>query len=161
MAATLTISHNLFLTREQRYRYYKGQELEIVGVSVPVWLSEKETSEPAQEMFTLYKLCHTNETALIKHNRHRYEIYIPKLPFYQPPYITNEIWETLSTEEKQNYYDKMDKEVVIKNILDYKDGGCEWLAFRQYSKTKRYKKTLNLVHYVEIKKIEDLEFSLV
>ncbi|NIQ13767.1 MAG: hypothetical protein GTO02_04995, partial [Candidatus Dadabacteria bacterium] len=45
----LVISHNLFLTKEQRYKWHDGEDLEVVGVSVPVWLDEKKSSEPATE----------------------------------------------------------------------------------------------------------------
>jgi hypothetical protein len=160
MATTLTIAHNLFLTREEIYNYFSGDEIEVIGVSIPVWLADGETSEPAVEVFAKYRLMHTKEKILIKHNKQKYEIYIPKTPSYEPPYISNDMWQSLNEEEKEKYYGKLDREVTIKNLLDIKDGGSEWLAFKQYSKSKKDKKTLNVIHYVEIKKIEDLLISL-
>ena len=52
----LTIHHNIHLTREQRYALHNGEDLNVIGVSIPIWLIKKGTSEPANEIFCRYYL---------------------------------------------------------------------------------------------------------
>ena len=56
---TLATSHNIYLTHEDRYALVKGQTVESVGVSVPVWFIKGTTSEPAVEVFCKYVLTNT------------------------------------------------------------------------------------------------------
>lgn len=50
----LTVAHNIFLTREQRYALVNGETVNTTGVSVPVWFKDSKTNEPAQEIFCVY-----------------------------------------------------------------------------------------------------------
>lgn len=53
----LTISHNVFLTREERYALVGGKSIRKIGVSVPIWLKKSgKTDEPAEEIFCWYEL---------------------------------------------------------------------------------------------------------
>jgi len=135
MFNTLCISHNIFLTREQRYSWFEGKEIEVIGVSIPVWYKDGDTSEPAIEVFSKYKLINKTQNIFVKHLDDGYEITAPKIPVNDSP--------------------------CIRDLLDLKDKGSEWFAFRQYSKIKNKKQTLNLAHFVEIKDIVMLENSLV
>jgi hypothetical protein len=55
--AFLTIAHNLFLTKEERYMMKNPlSEVETVGICLPVWVNGPVTSEPAEEVFCKYKL---------------------------------------------------------------------------------------------------------
>ena len=58
---TLVISHNINLSREERYNLHQGKPVTTVGVSVPVWFEKGNTSEPAQEVFVLYRLTNTSD----------------------------------------------------------------------------------------------------
>ena len=49
--ATLTISHHIYLTDEQRYKIHNGEYLSLQGIARPVWFYKGSTSEPAQEIF--------------------------------------------------------------------------------------------------------------
>src|SRR5262252_8141079 len=53
---TITVLHNIFLTRDERYKLASGEDVETVGVSVPVWFHRGKTTEPAVEVFCKYKL---------------------------------------------------------------------------------------------------------
>jgi len=56
-SAFLTIAHNLFLTKEERYKLKTPlSEIETVGICLPVWVSGSFTSEPAEEIYCQYKL---------------------------------------------------------------------------------------------------------
>lgn len=131
---SLTISHIIFLDRNQRYDIYEGKECNLIGVSVPVWMKKDKTSEPASEVFVKYKITTNSNKTIIKHNKEGYEISLCDL-------------ETLN-----------DNDPDIKGLLDIKDGGSEWLAFKQNKKFKmKNNKNLNLVHFVQMKPLEELE----
>lgn len=147
----LCISHNIFLTKEQRYDLYKGNIIEVVGVSVPVWFhNRKETNEPAVEIFCKYILkCE---------NKH----------FHKNIEITNEGYEitllrenfTTNIQNKIKKYFKLKQNNYTpsaKSLLDIKDGGSEWLNFQIYETTD----LINILHSIEIQKIENLLNSLV
>ena len=67
---TLTILHNIFLTKQDRSTLINGGQIQAMGVSVPVWYLKGKTTEPAQEIFCEYILTNTTEdyplTALAK-----------------------------------------------------------------------------------------------
>lgn len=139
MSLVLSIGHNIFLSKEDRYKLL-NEEIEAVGVSVPVWFYQNKTSEPAHEVFCKYKIIPSEDEISIKQKDQVYEITLPK--------------EDLNKDGKKH-------PVTIKNILNIKDGGMEWLAFRQYGKIKRKnKKTISLIHFLEVKPLEDILGSL-
>ena len=136
MSLTLTVSHNVFLTREQRYNLFDGQEIEVTGVSTPIWYYQGQTSEPGNEVFCKYKLIPNEYKMLVKHTDVGYDIYLPS--------------------KMEDLESNKSNPLTVKNILDLKDGGIEWIAFRQFAKAKKNKKTVNIIHFVEIKTIEEL-----
>ncbi|NIQ14906.1 MAG: hypothetical protein GTO02_11080 [Candidatus Dadabacteria bacterium] len=140
MNLTLTVSHNIFLSRKQRYDLFKEEPVDVIGVSIPVWYWQGVTSEPGNEVFCKYRLIPNDSKIFVKHNNQGYEIYLPKKSY--------------------NSEDDTNNPVTLKNIIDHKDGGIEWIAFRQYGKAKRNKKTVDIVHFVDIKTIEELEESI-
>jgi hypothetical protein len=135
MNLTLTIAHNVFLTKEQRYGLFDGNTVEVIGVSVPVWYYNGTTSEPATEVFCAYKLIPDEKKFYVNYTKNSYELLLSK-----NSYATEGTTETLS----------------LRNLLDLKDGGINWLAFRQFNKIKKNKKDINMVHFVEIKPIQDI-----
>ncbi len=137
---TLTVSHNIFLDRTQRYDLFDNKEIEVIGVSVPVWLHKGKTSEPGHEVFCKYKLIPTKFTLLVKHNSVGYDIYLPH--------------------ETHNTKDDKINPLTLKNILDVQDGGVSWLAFRQVGKAKKNKTNISIINFVEIKNTDELEKTL-
>lgn len=135
---TLSISHLIFLTKQQRYDYFDGKDIEVVGVSLPVWMNKTKTSEPATEVFVKYTLLNRDEKPLVKHNYEGYEI-------------------VLNSDYGKNEHDYP----CIKELLDIKDGGTEWIAFKQNRRLRmKSGKELTLIHFVQIKSIEDLENTI-
>ncbi len=155
MEATLTISHNLYLTKEQRYAWYNGEDVEIVGVSLPVCDYNGATSEPGAEVFVKYTLLNRPERIFIQQRKDGYEIMVPKSP-PEVKKLPDEVWNSLSHEDQEIWYKNNEPSPTILNLLDVKDGGSQWLAFRQYSKIKKNRKFIHLIHFVEIKPMEDL-----
>lgn len=140
--ATLTISHYVYLTKEQRYALHAGQEVEVVGVSVPVWFHKGTTSEPAKELFCKYKLTNEKTNKVIFQTEEGYAV---NLPQPQAEKITDE------TPIATGYSDK---------LLNVEDKGSEYLDFRQYNRIKQGDKEFNVVHFVEIKTLETLMETL-
>ncbi len=53
----LTIAHNLFPNRDERYGFsQENVEISMIGICLPVWVSGITTSEPAEEVYCRYKL---------------------------------------------------------------------------------------------------------
>lgn len=156
---TLTVSHNVFLTREQRYDLFHGTDLEVVGVSVPVWINNGKTTEPAIEVFAKYKLMNRDDRVFIRQHNGYYEVTVP--PMNAPvPSIPNDVWNSLSQEQREQWWTNNEPNPSLINLLDIKDGGAGWVAFRQYSKlNKGTADTLHIMHFVEIKEISVLEQS--
>lgn len=160
MSTTLAISHNLFMTKEQRYAWHAGEPIDIVGVSVPVWFYKGVSSEPAVEVFCKYKLLNDPEGIYIRHIEDGYELTVPQSPQKEFVPLDDEIWKTLSTEEQEKWYEENEPTPSLRMLLDIKDGGSSYLAFRQYSKVRKNKKILNVVHFVEVKDMQDLTQTL-
>jgi len=150
---TLSITHNIFLTKEERYRLHQREPVETMGVSLPVWFYRGNTSEPAQEVFCKYFLTNKPENSPIVNMRVGYQINMPQkqeLPpelQHLPPHITQSL----------GYNQEI---MTTQNLLDVQDGGGEWLYFRQYNKVRKNRRVFNVVHFVEIKPIEKLMETL-
>jgi len=131
---TLIISHSIYLSKQERYDLaLEKKPIDIIGVSLPVWFKKGSTSEPAEEIFCHYRLTNQNPDYAIKSLNDGYQINIPNIP-----------GENLSA----------------KNLLDIKDDGCAWLAFKQYNKVRRDRRNYAVLHCVEIKPIETLNETL-
>lgn len=138
--ATLTISHYIYLTKEQRYALHEGQNIEVIGVSVPVWFQKGSTSEPAKELFCKYELTNEKVNKVISKIEEGYAINIP-----QKIETTNEMQISLSQSDR---------------LLDRVDKGDEFLDFKQYNKALYNHREFDVVHFVEIKKLETLVETL-
>jgi hypothetical protein len=148
--ATLTISHYIYLTREQRYALHEGNKLEVTGVSVPVWFKKGNTSEPAQEIFCKYTISNdSSSNRSIVPTTTGYEINLPQKLKFANESVPEETQVVVSV-----YLGTSER------LLDINDGGSEWLEFRQFSKIQQGTNKFNVVHFVEIKPIELLEDTL-
>ncbi len=153
---TLALSHNLFLTKAERYAWHVGQLVEVIGVCIPVWFFKGISSEPAVEVFCKYKLINAPEGIFVKHVEDGFEITVQQKPAKEFVPMPDEEWKTLTDEQKEEWYEKNEPDPSLRNLLDVPDGGSKYLAFRQHSKVRKNKKILNVVHYVEIKDMDDL-----
>jgi hypothetical protein len=152
----LTISHSIYLTSEQVYSLYEGGEIRVIGVNIPIWIIENKTTEPAKEVFAKYTISNQNKGISIKYNEEGYEITLPKHHIPKGHLILKEVYNSLSEENQIKY---QEPRLCIENLLDIPDGSG-WLAFRQFNNIKVEDKLADLVHYVEIKKMNDLLESL-
>lgn len=160
MSTTLTISHYLYLTKAERYAWHEGLPVEVVGVSIPVWFCKGVSSEPAVEVFAKYHLLQSTENIFIKHVEDGYDVIVPPKPQQEFVPLPDDMWKSLSHEDQEKWYEANEPTPSLRMLLDIKDGGSKYLAFRQYSKVRKNKKVLNVVHFMEIKDMEDLMQTL-
>ena len=157
---TLIVSHNITLSRDERYRLHAGEAVATVGVSVPVWFDRGNTSEPAQEIFVKYKLTNQLDDFPVKTVRDGYEINMPQYDAELEDQLKNVDPETLRALGIQ-------KELpTAKNLLDVRDGGAQFLQFRQFTKTTLVADGVNtktppsITHSVEPRTVEELKETL-
>ena len=143
--ATLTVSHYLYLTKEERYAVNDVVDIETVGVCIPVWFLKGNTSEPAQEYFCKYRLKNPRTGANVKQSEEGFEIYLPSM-------ISKED-ESINLQTKRIMQKKIG---TSECLLDPKDGGFGHSEFRILQKLQLNDNLHHLVHFFEIKPIEIL-----
>jgi hypothetical protein len=116
----LSIAHNIFLTRDQRYHLTQvGTQVEVVGVSVPCFVKAKKTLETSEEIFVKYllKCVELADTRFIFHH---------------------------------NYYEIQLAPNMAKKLLDIKDDGIECLIFANHSGLRKDDEIIHCIHYISI-----------
>jgi hypothetical protein len=73
----LSILHNLFLNKKELENLKTNREIEIIGISLPVYFYEGDSSEPAEEVFCKYKIILDSEEDSILTTKYGYVINIP------------------------------------------------------------------------------------
>jgi len=155
---SLTIQHNIHLTREQRYALHEGVDIVVVGVSVPIWFMEKVTSEPGREVFCNYYLRNTKEETPVQILENGYEVTLPHRPG-QKLEIRDEEWRRLTMEDPdklRSMYADLVHEVSSKNLLDIQDGGGKCLVYREHNKIKKGEAMLSIMHFIQINDLSHL-----
>jgi len=159
----LSVSHHIYLTEAERYALHHGSELNVVGVSIPVWFYKGSTSEPAVELFCDYTLTNVpNETSVIKTtNENGYYVNLPQIPKEYKPQkrISDEDWRNLPPHRIEDYYKKNKRPLSSARLLNPVEGGGRYLAWRQNDIVKKDKKILNIQNFVQIKDISELKDS--
>tara|TARA_Y100000034_G_scaffold133308_1_gene198422 strand:- start:1879 stop:2394 length:516 start_codon:yes stop_codon:yes gene_type:complete len=147
----LSISHHLFLTRDQRYKLRERNELDVVGVSVPVWFERGNTSEPAEEIFSKYVLKNEPGDYFIINHDYGYEINLPQLPEdFKVEDLSNDDYRKMSQDERDEWYKKNSRPICGENLLDYKDAGGMSLKWTMVSNLLRGGKKLTIYNHVSI-----------
>ena len=157
---TLTISHCIFLSRDERYRLFHGEDLTVTAVSTPVWIKDGETTEPAIEVFTKYKIMNRDERIFIRQHNGLYEITIPPLAVSPNQPLPDIIWNAMTQEQRNKWWLENESNPSLIKLLDIKDGGCGWLAFRQYSKLNKTNPSIGTLHVIHFVQIEDTKVLL-
>lgn len=154
----LSILHNIFLNDEEINRLINKEEVQIVGVNLPVWYYKGNTSEPAEEIFCKYVLTCKPGDVPVKTEEDGYVVNIPQMP--NDFYPTNEKWVKMKEEDKIQWALNNPKPNTIENILTEAKGGIELLHFKEYNKIKKDNKYKVIIHIFEIKPISNLIDSL-
>ena len=143
--ATLTISHYIYLTKEQRYALHERKPIEVIGISIPVWFNKGNTSEPAKEVFCKYQITNDSINRILLQTDEGYNVNIP-----QNVEVHNENNEPLTATHFS----------TSEQLLDLSDGGVEYLEFKQYTKLNKKMHKFNVVHFFDIKSDSKLLGSL-
>lgn len=154
----LSILHNIFLSKEEVDSLFEKEEIETIGVSVPVWYFEGNTSEPAEEVFCKYKLILGDEKQSISIMKNGYCINLPNLPEdYQEKRLTEKQLIKMSEDDVEKWKEENPAYINVKELL--KEDKQE-IVFKHFLKKKYNKRMTNLIHTVEIAKLEKLVGSL-
>lgn len=160
----LAIHHNIWLSRDQRYALHDGTDVTVVGISIPVWVSEnKHTSEPAKEIFCKYYLKNPKYDHAIQILNDGYEITLPNRSGTLPA-LTDDEWMILNhykPEKLDELYNRCIKQVNSQNLLDIVDGGSKYLSFREHNKVKRPEGLVNFIHFVNMMDVESLYETMI
>lgn len=148
--ATLTVAHHIYLTEDQRYDLHAGLAIKVVGVAIPVWFCKNFTSEPAHEIFCSYQITNDRSGTNVRYFKTKNEFLI-NMPHVA---IIGDEYDKTLTKTIQNKFG------TAENLLDYHDGGRGFCEFKYYHKLQISKKLHHIIHFVEIKRIEDLEETL-
>lgn len=160
----LIVSHSIYLTKTDRYRLIRGEDVEVIGVSIPVWHYKGDTSEPAQEVFCKYKLSNSPEKRdqPIASGPEGYEMNLPQYPEgWKPPLpISDEGWRRnlLAKAHHENELKNWPK--TAENLRDIRDGGSEFLHWTEHNKIQERGHMCSIAHVINVKTTEELERSL-
>lgn len=146
--ATLTMSHYIYLDRNQRYALNMGREVKVDGVSVPVWVNETATSEPAHEVFCRYRVRNTRKRTGVKLAKSGFLVDMPYFDI-----VGGDCDEELIRASQERLG-------TSETLLDYDDGGKECCEFRYRSTCTINGRRHTVVHFVEIKSCEALADTL-
>lgn len=160
----LTISHHIFLTKEERYAIFNGEMIDVVGHSLPVWLA-KNQSKPIEEVFCKYSIENNKnkKSGTILLTTQGYRINLPQIPKTWKAAIplTDNEWLTMSEKELSIWYKKHSAPKNAKYLLDIVDGGGAYLRFKFTDVVEPNDKKIKIVHYCELNRIETLRDSLI
>ena len=150
------ISHLIFLTREERYVLVNRKDVNVVGVNIPVWVTDKDCAEPAQEVFCRYLLSNHEDNLRVTMISDGYAVNLPQQFESVAPELTNDQWRVMTCEQQDRWYAKHQSIPTAENLRDFLDGGGEYLKFRYISLTAEQK----TIHNFEFKTLESLVDSL-
>jgi hypothetical protein len=130
----LAVSHNIFLSREQRYQIatWPYAEVTVVGVSIPVWYKTKvsgkkiklATSEPAEEIICNYLISNLRADRIVEVLYDGYRIFLPQ--------------------------------GVPDTLRDVQDQGAAAVTFRHYTTVTLNDEEYKVGHYVSIRDDSEL-----
>jgi hypothetical protein len=152
----LMISHLIFLTRDERYALVNRGDVSVIGVNIPVWVTDKDCAEPAQEVFCRYLLSNHGENVRVTMTADGYLVNLPPQSGIPVPELTNDQWRVMTREQQDRWYAKYQAIPTAENLRDFLDNGSEYLKFRYISLTAEQK----TIHNFEIKTLESLINSL-
>jgi hypothetical protein len=129
---SLVVNHILYLTPEQRIALVRDRTpAQVVGISVPVWLCDGKSNEPAQEVFCQYTITNEQQEMMLSPLPTGYRINLP-----QP---------------KPSLNDSEQGSPDLKKLGNPEDGGMGWLLFKQFQKIKHKDRDITVLHYVELR----------
>lgn len=157
---TIVISHNIFLTQDELVTLSKGEAIETIGVSLPVWFFKGNTSEPAREVFCEYKLTNIKEDYSVTVFAKGYRINLPQIPttLVKLKKPSKKQWKEMTISEREDWSQKNSMSLTGEDLLDIDEKN--YFHFKKYNKIKEGGRRMNCIHAVEISTFELLNKSL-
>lgn len=158
-----TVSHNIFLTREERYLIHDGKSVETTGIAIINEFSsndKEEKQEILKEIFCKYVISYCKENVPVQITSEGFVVKIPHRPKKTIVELTDEDFLKLNSREYNNLFKKNTSEISSKNLLDLKDGGDESLIYRERYKGVLGNKKILQTHHFQISDIGVLINSL-
>lgn len=131
-APLLTMSHHVFLTREQRYALQVPEsEIDVIGTCCPVWIHNgRHLNKAPEEVFSKYTIrhCPKPEEQVITIADEGFAIKLsPGIPVY---------------------------------LTDVSDGGFAWIGITHKNVIEVEKKVVPIIHFLNVEDLEVLEKTL-
>jgi hypothetical protein len=141
----LFLSHQIFVTKEQRYELYQGEKVETVGSFIETTNINNVQDFFPKEIFARYIIDSLISDEHITSTADGYKIHMPVKFLYSDADLENV---------------DLDSTVFIEDILDNEDGGREEIFFkwRKILISEKNKKYI-IMHSVSIRDIEVLRSS--
>lgn len=156
----LEISHQVHLTREQRYQLAIGQTVATVGIAVPVWLDNGIMQNIPEEVFCHYGLLNKDDGKAVEQKDDGFIFSLPR-EFAKELKMDTNLWDILSAEEQKEWFINNPKPKNASLLLDVEDGGIENLFYQIIEKRMVFNKRLvRVIHSIELIDIKDLTQSL-
>lgn len=125
-----TIAHNLFPTRDERYSFSnENNEVNMVGIFLPVWVNGAATSEPAEELYCRYTLRN---------------------------YLNQGDESVCINEEGDGFTISLSDKALWESIKDIKDGGSGSIYLTHQGKLINNGVEILVIHYINIQDISVL-----
>lgn len=147
----LSIQHNIYLNKNQRYDLNNNIDVDTIGISIPIWHLGRRNSEPKKEILCNYYLRNPNKELPIRILKDGYIVCLPfKIPQRKQRDILKEEWLTLSQEQREAYYTASSKDLPSFSLLDIKDGGSESFIYKESNTIKAGDEFMKVIHHVNI-----------
>lgn len=149
----LSIVHNIFLKQEEVNILNSKQNVSTIGVCLPVWSFNKNSSEPAEEIFCEYEI-QNNETKPIEILKNKYKIYLPDYCHKMNIELTKKQFNDLSDLDKS--FCTIGKNIILSKQPILLEKEEEAIIFNQYEKIKYGDKIKLIEHFVQIRRMKFL-----
>lgn len=153
----LSIVHNIFLKQEEVNILNSNDEISTIGVCLPVWSFNKNTSEPAEEVFCIYEIYNnkSNQLNQVEMLKDRYKIYLPDYCCKICSELTKKQFRQLSDEDKK-CCTKSDNKIIFEKQTKLLEKYDDVIAFKQYEKIKIGDKVKLIENFVQIRTMKSL-----
>jgi hypothetical protein len=153
----LTVSHHIYLTKEERKALHDGETVETIGVSVPVLAYTSISTEPAKEVFCRYVISSPPQDVALQAGEDGYTVSVPRRKW--APRIseaTDWEWRNMTNDQLLEYYQLRGEPISTHNVLDIEEGGSGGLYYREYGTRMLKGQLFEVVHHVHFEHVEML-----
>lgn len=147
----LSIQHNIYLSKKQRYDLHNNIDVNTVGISIPIWYLGKKKSEYRKEILCNYYLRNPGKELPIRILKDGYLISLPSQVLKKNKLeISKEEWIKLPQEKREIYYTASSNNLPSFSLLDIQDYGSETLIYKETNTVKNDDNFMKVVHHMNL-----------